>query len=362
MDTYGTGLGEKFAANALEKYYETAVQPLITNDDYEKMISPGGAEKISVLTFGDLTINTYQQGTAMTVENPTESEGEINPDQQKAYYFRIRSLAQFESYVNNANSALIDRATKQLKQGVDTYILGLYADVGSGNRVGTNYTTGTVTITVTTGATVGTGTTFTSAMVGLGIKATGHTKWYRIKTYTNATTIVIENDSDDDTSSYDGGTITGATYTIEATTVLTVTSSTIAGYIDNLAERLDAAEVPKENRWLVVNSKIAALIRQSTTYTPAVESAYRDVVQKGLIGEISGLQVFQNERVAGDNTTGYYILAGHKSAITFVMEFKETGVEDLVGDFGKAYKGLVVYGAKILDERRKALAYAWVKV
>ncbi len=362
MDTYGTGLGEKFAANALEKYYETAVQPLITNDDYEKMISPGGAEKISVLTFGDLTISTYQQGTALTVENPTESEGEINPDQQKAYYFRIRSLAQFESYVNNADSALIDRATKQLKQGIDTYILGLYADVGSGNRVGTNYTTGSLTIVTLTGVTTGAGTTFNSAMVGKGLKAVGHSKWYRVKTYSSTTQVTIENDSDDDTSAYDGGAIADADYTVEANTVLTVTVSTIIGYIDNLAERLDAAEVPKEDRWIVVNSKIAALIRQSDEFTVAVELAFRDVVQRGLIGWVSGLQIFQNERVAGNNTTGYYILAGHKSAITFVMEFKETGVEDLVGDFGKAYKGLVVYGAKILDERRKALAYLWCKV
>jgi hypothetical protein len=43
------------------------------------------------------------------------------------------------------------------------------------------------------------------------------------------------------------------------------------------------------------------------------------------------------------------------------MGFEESGIEDLVGDFGKAYKALFVYGAKIVDERRKALAYMWCK-
>jgi len=55
-------------------------------------------------------------------------------------------------------------------------------------------------------------------------------------------------------------------------------------------------------------------------------------------------------------------LAGHKSAITFAMGFVESGIEDLIGNFGKAYKGLSVYGAKVVDERRKALAEGFWKL
>ena len=170
MDTYGTNLGERFAAKALEKYFETAVQPMITNDNYEKLLSAGGASKFSVLTFGDVTLNTYVKGTPMTVEDVSESEGECDPDQQKGYYFRLNSLSQFESYVTDAKSDIITRAISQLKRQVDAYVLGLYADAGSGNRVGVDYSTGTVTVAVTTGAVTGSGTTFTSGMLGLGFK------------------------------------------------------------------------------------------------------------------------------------------------------------------------------------------------
>ena len=175
---------------------------------------------------------------------------------------------------------------------------------------------------------------------------------------------MIEDDSDDNISVYTGGAISaGAAYTIEAATVRTVTKANIIDYIDELAEKLDANEIPKENRWIVVNAKIAHLIKKSEEYTPAIESAYQDVVKKGLLGQISGFDVYQNEQVYGNNTTGYYIMAGHKSAITFVMEYKQSAIEeDIIGDFGKAYKGLIVYGAKILDERRKALAYGWFKI
>ena len=38
------------------------------------------------------------------------------------------------------------------------------------------------------------------------------------------------------------------------------------------------------------------------------------------------------------------------------MAFVETGIEDLQKNFGSAYKGLNVYGAKVVDERRSALA------
>jgi len=363
VDSYGTNLGEKYAVAVLEKFYETAVQPLVTNDDYEKLFSSGGASVVKVKTLSDLTMNTYSTGTAMTVENPNESEADLDPDQQKGYYFRILSLHKFEDYINDPASHYITRAVSQLKQGIDTYILGLYADAGSGNRVGVDEETGTITITVTTGEIVGVGTAFTEAMEGLGLKGVGHTKWYRLHTYASATSIYVENDSDDDTQSYDGGALAGVAFVVEAAGVRTVTISNILDYVDQLAEKLDANEIPKEDRWIVVNAKIAHLVRRSEGYTPAVESAYKEVVQKGLIGMVAGFDVYQNEQVSGNNSTGYYVMAGHKSAITFYMEFKNTKIEeDLIGDFGMAYKGLIVYGAKIIDERRKALAYLWCKV
>ena len=56
------------------------------------------------------------------------------------------------------------------------------------------------------------------------------------------------------------------------------------------------------------------------------------------------------------------MLAIHKSWQTLTMAFTETGVEDFIGGFGKNYKGLTVYGSKVIDERRKAGAYLYCKV
>ena len=124
---------------------------------------------------------------------------------------------------------------------------------------------------------------------------------------------------------------------------------------------LDENKIPQSDRWLVVPARIAGAIRTCDEFIPAVSSAYEDVIKKGLLGEIDGFRIVQNQQVSGNNTTGYYCMYGQISAITFAMAFKETGIEDLIGDFGKAYKGLVVYGAKVPDVRRPALGYMWCK-
>lgn len=362
MSNFGTNNGEKFAQNVITAFFAKAVAPEITNSDYEGEITGGGADRLNVLSFGSLTLQDYT-GAALTAETPQESEGQLIVDQKKAYYFKIDSVSKFVSYASNPESTLIKNAGDVLRKKVDQFVLGFYGDVAAGNRIGTDYVTGTVTVTTVTGAVVGVGTTFTAAMVGRGFKAVGHSVWYRVKTVTDGTNAVIEDDEDDIASHYSGGAIAGGTaYVIEAATKLQVTKSTIYSIILQLGEKLDVAEVPKEDRWITVNSKIATIVKQAPELIPAVNTAYENIVMKGLLGTIDGMLIFESERVSGDNTTGYHILAGHKSFITFAMAFTESEIEPLIGGFGKAYKGLNVYGAKVLDSRRVAGAEAFLYV
>lgn len=356
MDNYGDNLAEAFAATAVEKFYEDSVTPMITNDEYEGEIK-GTKSKLNVLTFTAGSLEDYT-GADLTLNDVEESEGTLTTDQRKAYYFRIKSIDRFESYVKDPESTLMVEKAGQLQQAVDGYVLTLaHGDTASGNRVGTDYTTGTVAVAVTTGVVTGTGTTFASGMVGLGFKATGHSVWYRIKTYTSATSITIEDDSDDNTSAYTGGAISaGASYTIEANTARAITSSNAYSSLLDLKQKLDSRRIPKDrNRWVVVNSYYMNKLLQAGVVTRDTE-ADTDKIANGFVTRIAGFNLYENEELDGDNTNGYWAVAGHRSAITFAMAFVETGLEDLKGNFGKAYKGLNVYGAKVVDERRKALA------
>ncbi len=359
MDNYATKLAEAFSSKVIQRYFEEAVAEKITNQDYEGDVNEGSV--VNIMTFGAIGLKNYT-GSNLSPDDIYESVGELKIDQKKAYYFKVKTLDKFLSWIKNPEGTLLSETSKTLAETIDSYILSLYGDVQAGQRIGTNYTTGTVAI-ATDGTVTGTGTTFTSAMVGRGFKATGHTKWYRVKQVNSATELVLEQDLDDATNNaYDGGAISaGTSYVIEAVSPITLSKSTVYQYFAEARKLLNQAKMPKADRWAVVPSHISALVIQAPEYTPAVPEAYTNVVKNGLVGRLAGFDVYESESVNGDSTNGYHCLFGHRSAITMAMANLETGIEDLTGNFGKAYKGLYVYGAKVVDERRKGLVELFVK-
>ena len=362
MANYATKKAELFAKEAIKIFYQSSVADDLANRNYEGTIK-GAGTILNVLTFGKLALKNYS-GSALSADDLTESNAQLTTDQKKAYYFKVRDFDKLASYMANPKGTIIEQIGNELKETVDNFVLSFYGDVASGNRVGTDYTTGTVTVTTGTGAVTGSGTTFTAAMVGLGFKAAGHTKWYRVKTYTSGTSIVIEDDLDDTTSAYTGGAISGGSaYAIEAATAVQATSSTIYGQIVSLKTKLDKSKIPAMDRVLVMPADIVNLLLNASAITPAVATAYDNVVQKGIVGTVSGFTVYSSEQVSGDSVNGYHCIAAHKSWITMAEALTEVGQEeDLIGDFGRAFKGLWVYGAKVADERRKAAAELFCKL
>lgn len=366
MATYPTKLAEAFASKSLEIYYANSVAEDITNQDYEGEIRDK-TSILNILTFSKILSHTYT-GANMTVDDLTESNGQLKTDQAIDFYFRVKSYDKFRSFIKNPEGTILSQTANELKKVIDTYVLGFWADVAAGNRIGTDYQAGTVTID-SSGNVAGAGTTFTAAMVGKGFQASGQTAWYRVKTFTSTTVIVLEDDLDDVTSQYTGGAVSGGSaYVIQANTPVQITSSTVFDQLNQLQVKLDNLEIPFEGRFVVVPPAVAALIKESSNFNPSgVPEAYDKMSKNGwgngrVGGSLSGFEIYQSPRVIGDSVNGWHILAGHKSGITFAMGFVETGMEDLIGNFGKAYKSLNVYGAKVLDERRKALAELFGKL
>ncbi|MHA1400145.1 MAG: hypothetical protein ACTSQE_07335 [Candidatus Heimdallarchaeaceae archaeon] len=355
MADYATKLAEGFSQKVVSLFFERSLVMDVTNQDYEGEVKDK-LSKLNILTFEALALKNYT-GADMTADDPQESVGVLNTDQQKAYYFKIKSLSKFHSWIKNPEGTLLDNTAKSLKQTMDAFVLAMHSDVAAGHRLGTDYITGTVAVAATTGVVTGSGTTFTADMVGKGFKADGHSEWYRVATYTSGTSITIEDDKDDVTSAYTGGAISAtATYIVEANTAVTLTKTNVYGYIAQLGEKLDEAEIPAEDRCLVIPPKVHTLLVQADELIPAVSEAYQEVIKKGYVGDVAGFKVYKSNQVDGDNVDGFNILGLHKSWNTFAMGYVETGIEDLIGNFGQAYKGLTIYGAKVVDERRKAAA------
>lgn len=362
MSAYGTKLAEGFSSKVMQWVYDRDLIGEITNRNFEGEIN-GVGSKLNILDFTKLSEKTYAD-TALTADTLSENNGQLIIDQYKSFYHKEKVLARWLSYIKNPHPYIVTQMAGERGRNMDLFVLGLYGDIGAGNRVGTDETTGTVTVDVTTGVVTGSSTSFTAAMVGKGFKATGHTAWYRVKTYSSSTSIVIEDDLDDTATAYTGGAITaGSAYTIEAATKVTVTAANILNKVATLKQKLDLAEkngyvsVPDEDRFLVVPPEFFTVLSQGTGVVLHVDEAFQSLVKKGYMGELQGFKLFKSNRLTGNNTDGYHCIGGHKNWLTFAEKVLDARMEeDLPGDFGTAYKDLFVYGAKVKDIMRHQAA------
>lgn len=361
----GTKVAEGFSQKLLKHIYEFAPIESFVNRDYSGEINAVGS-KLNILNLAKISEKTYS-GSNLTADDLTETNTQLVIDQYKSFYWKEKTIDNWISYIKNPKGTVLEQTGNERKKNIMSYLLGFYGDVGSGNWYGTSYTTGTVTVDTVTGAVTGSGTTFTSAMVGKPFKATGHSKWYRVKTYSSSTAIVIENDSDDETSAYDGGAIgSGASYEIQANTVLQIdnggSNPSFLTMALKLKQFMDEAEVPDEDRVLFVPPVAEVTMLKDSGIKLSVPAVYEELVKQGMLTELVGFKVFVSNRLSGDNTNGFHVVAAHKSWLTFADKALEVGMEeDLIGNFGSAYKDLFVYGAKVADVRRKFAAHAFVK-
>ena len=355
----GTTLAEGFSNRLLLEMYDISLLDYMVNRDYEGEINKVGSV-LNILNINRISEKNYT-GANLVVDDLYEDNCVLTIERKKSFYWRELTIDNWESYIKDPHSTVVTQKADERNKNMDLYVLAFYGDVGAGNRVGTSYTTGTVTVDAVTGLVTGSGTTFTAAMVGKGFKALGHTTWYRVKTFSTTESIVIEDDFDDTTSAYTGGAIdAGATFEIEAVTPVAITTSNILAQVGKLKLKLDKAEangfnsVPATDRYLIVPPEFEDIVTNGasgiTLHVPAV---YEELVKKGMLTMLKGFNIFVSNRLSGDNTDGYHCIAGHKNWITFAEKLLEATIEeDLIGNFGSAFKDLFVYGAKVADSRR----------
>lgn len=358
-----TTIAQGFSNKLMKEVYDTGLTPVVVNRDYEGEINEVGSQ-LNILNIERVTEKTYA-GVAMTPDSLYENNAKLIIDKYKSFYWQEKTLDNWLSYIKDPKPAVVSQTAQERNKNMDIHVFGYYPDVGAGNRVGTDYSTGTVTVANSTGVVTGAGgATFTAAMVGRGFKAAGHTKWYRVKQFNSSTEIVIEDDLDDVTSAYTGGAIGGgSTYVIEAATPLAITTTNLLQAVGQLKLKLDEAEewdhnaVPDDNRWLIVPPAFEYLLPRASGVALHVPEAYQELVKKGMITILQGFMVFRSNRLSGNNTDGYHILAGHSNWITMAEKVLQVKMEeDLPGDFGTAYKDLFVYGCKVADKRRHQAA------
>ena len=363
---YATKIAEGFSQRLLLATYDRSLVDTIVNRDYQGEIN-GIGSKLNILAFDRISEKTYS-GANLTADSLYEKNTQLVIDTYKSFYWKELTIDKWVSYIKNPHSTVVTQKADERAKNMDSFVLTQYDKVAAGNRVGTSETTGTITVTAVTGATTASGTPFTEAMVGRGIKAVGHSKWYRIKSYSASNSIVIENDEDDVTSLYDGGTISTAAFEVEAATPVTITTANLLQKVGDLKLKLDKAEangfnaVPDSDRWLVVPPEFEQVLVRASGVALHVPEVYSSLVQKGFLGMLLGFKLFRSNRLEGNNDDGFHILAGHSNWMTFAEKLLESTIEeDLIANFGSAYKDLFVYGGKVADSRRAFAAELFAK-
>jgi len=359
-----TTLAQGFSNRLLIEMYDISLLDYVVNRQYEGEINKVGSV-LNILNINRITEKNYTGANLGSPDNLYEDNCVLTIEKKKSFYWQELTIDNWASYIKDPHSEVVTQKADERNKNMDLYVLGFYGDIGAGNRVGTDVTTGTVTITTGTGAVVGSGTAFSAAMVGRGFQATGHSTWYRVKSVADTENMVIEDDFDDTTSAYTGGAIeAGATFTVEAVTPVTITTSNILTQVGKLKLVLDKAEkngynsVPAQGRFLIVPPEFEDVVTNGASgITLHVPEVYTELVKKGMLTQLKGFNIMVSNRLTGDNTDGYHLIGGHKNWITFAEKLLEATIEeDLIGNFGSAFKDLFVYGAKVADSRRHQAA------
>ncbi len=340
----------KYSLKLVELLYNDTLYPSITNTQYEGMIKDSG-DRVRVRTAGRISLSAYTKGMQIVKQELTPTYEDLIIDQQYYFSFGVDDVDKIQNDIN-AITEYAANSKRDMSELIDTDILAYgRKNVQYDGVVGTNYSTGTASVAATTGVVTGSGTTFTAAMVGGIIKFAGLSNGYYVSAYSSATSITV---IDQGSTTYTGGAILPAaadtTYVIYGATHIAATKSTIYKQLVDLSTAMSANLAPREGRWVVVNAATEGIIRQAPEFIPAVQSAYNGVVEKGLIGSIAGFKVFFSELIDGNNTTGYWILAGTKNFLSFACQIMQVSVVPASADpnsFITTCKGLLVWGRKV---------------
>jgi len=342
----------KYSLKLIEILYNETIYTKITNTKYEGTIKESG-DRVRVRTAGKVTLNDYTKGMTLVKQDLTPTYEDLIIDKMKYFDFGVDDVDKIQNDISTINE-YAQSSKGVISEYLDEELLGYMVEgVNSANMVGTAYATGTAAVAVTTGIVTGSGTTFTSGMVGGIFTTPTLTASYLVTAYTSATSITIK---DLDGVAYTGGAVTaGATYSIAGAVAIALTKSNVYQYIVSLRTALGKSLTPMAGRFIVVNSQFEGLLLQAPEFIPAVGDAYTNAVIGGKVGSIAGFEVYRSELIPGNNSTGYWFMAGTKEFCSFAMQINKVSVIPSESDptsFVSTCKGLLVWGKKIFEGNR----------
>ena len=131
-----SNFGEQFSAKVLDKLYQNAVSPSITNSNYEGEIKKPG-DRVNILSFlNDLLMSDYTVGTDMNSETIIDNEDTLVVEKRKYFNFSLDRLEDLFTYGDNVVENLLTNRSAVLERAIDAYVLEKGLDAKAGSWVG----------------------------------------------------------------------------------------------------------------------------------------------------------------------------------------------------------------------------------
>ncbi len=285
---------EIWSGKLVEKFYAATVLAAISNTDHEDEIKSMG-DRVKIRTKPTITINNYLIGGDLVLDRPVGGSVELTIDQGKYFATIIDDIIEKQSDLNNL-SLWADDAAQQMKIKVDSdVLLYLYQTMAAQNQ----------------GTTAGK----ISGNINLGVTGTPVQTVGR-----NPGTGQVE----------------------------------ILDVILRLGQVLDEQNIPEAGRWIVMPTWAATQIKRSELRQVYLSGDSITMLRNGRLGMIDRFTLYASNLLpqgvaAGLNAGEFIVYAGHAHGLTFASQM--TNVETLRTErtFGDVFRGLQIYGRKVLD-------------
>lgn len=311
-DSYsGKFIPAVWSAKLNAKFYAASVYGDISNTNWQGEVSSMG-DKVYINTAPTITISNYTAGGTLNYQVPTPDMQELVVDKGKTFAFQINDVLEYQAKPNLLDMFTTD-AGEQMRIAIDSTVL--YNTIFSAHASNKGSTAGSK-----------------SGAYSFGTDATP----------------------------------------------ITLTAANVVQKVLELASALDEQNVPDSDRYLVIDPATRALLFQSELAKAYSTGDSTSPVRNGKIGTIDRFTVYVSNQLprgaagtaqpwvsgAGDEnsitTTGTVakrraIVAGHKSAITFVSQITKMETVRNPNDFGDFIRSLNVFGYKVVKPESLAL-------
>lgn len=351
MQNLGAFTPTKFVLKLVQNLYNKTLHRLITNNDFEGEIKQAG-DTVVVRTAAKINLNRYTKNMTLVSQELNPIKEEMKITEQYYFKFEVDDVDKIQNDIS-AIDKHADEAREAIDEMIDTDVIN-YAreNVIAKNIIGaSDYSTGTVAVSAA-GVVTGSGASFTAEMVGGLFTSAGDDKAYVIESLSGGTLQLRDQGGE----AYTGGIIApGTSYEIKGATAITLTKDNIYSQLVKLSTKMSQAKTPRLGRFIVVNAEFEGVLREAPQFTPAIETAYKNVVVEGGIGKIAGFDVYTTEVVQGNDAGVHYFWAGTQEYMTLAIQILETSVIPSgvnTNQFVDICKGLVVWGRKVFAGNR----------